>query len=102
MSEVGTLDVGGGALGDGAQFLDGGFIAATLKTLVALTQGFRYGAGQGFPGLQGNRLSEPVGFRVFDIEAQGASSLLYHCLPFFTVVRFPNRCNESRAGIASN
>jgi hypothetical protein len=39
MIQVGTLDVGGGALGDGAQFLDGGFTAAALKTLVALAQG---------------------------------------------------------------
>ena len=39
MGEVGTLDMGGGTLSDGAQFLDGGFIAAPLKTLVALTQG---------------------------------------------------------------
>jgi hypothetical protein len=37
MVEVGTLDVGGGALSDGAQFLDGGSIAAALKTLIALT-----------------------------------------------------------------
>ncbi len=49
MVEVGTFDVDAGALGYGSQFLDGGFTAATPKTLVALTQGFRDGAGHGSP-----------------------------------------------------
>ena len=83
MGEAGTLDVGGGTLSDGAQFLDGGFIAAPLKTLVALTQGFGDGARYSFPGLSGDRLGEPVGFRVLHVEAPGVSFLLYHCLRFF-------------------
>jgi hypothetical protein len=32
--EVGTLDVRGGALGDGTQLFDGGFTASALKTPV--------------------------------------------------------------------
>jgi len=80
MIEVGTLDMSGGALGDCAQFLEGGFTAAALKTFLALAQSFRDGPGQGFPSLPGDRLGEPVGFRVLDIEAGSVSSLLSHCL----------------------
>lgn len=83
--EVGTLEVGGGALGDGAQFLDGGFIAAPLKTFEALTQGFGDGAGHSFHGLPGDRLGETVRFRVLHVEALGVSFLPNHCLPFFTI-----------------
>lgn len=49
MIQVGTLDVSGGALGDGTQLLDGGLTASALKTLVAFTQGFGDGAGHGLP-----------------------------------------------------
>jgi hypothetical protein len=69
MIEVGTLDVRGGAFGDGTQLLDGGFTAAALKSLVAFAQCFGDGAGQGFPGFPGDSLGEPVGFGVLDIEA---------------------------------
>jgi hypothetical protein len=76
MIQAGPLHVGGRALTDGEQFFDGGFIAAALKTIVAFTEGFRDGARQGFPGLLGDRLGEPMGPRVLDIETHRASVLL--------------------------
>ncbi len=41
MVQIRTLDMRGGALGDGSQLLDGGSSAATLKTFIALAQGIR-------------------------------------------------------------
>jgi hypothetical protein len=81
VTEVGTLDVRGGAFGDSTQLLDGGFTASALKTIVAFAQGFGDGAGHGFPGFLGDRLGEPLGFRVLDVEAHRISFLLRHYLP---------------------
>ena len=83
MIQVGTLDVSGGALRDGAQFLNGCTTALALKTLVTLSQGFGYHAGHGFAGLPGDHVGEPVSFRVFHIERHRVSSLLYSFLAFF-------------------
>jgi hypothetical protein len=85
MIHVGTPDVGGGASGDGAQFLHGGFTTPAPKTLIALAQGYGNRASQSFPGLPSDRLGEPMGFRVLDIEAHRVPSLGYDCLPFFTI-----------------
>jgi len=94
--EVGTLDVCGGVLGDGAQFLDRGFTSAALKALVAFPKSFHNGAGQGFSGLLGDGPGEPVGFRVLDVKANSSSPFLYHCLPFFILGTGPPRNSRYR------
>jgi hypothetical protein len=73
--EIRTFGLGGGTLGDGEKFLNGGFATEALEAFVAFSQSFLYGTSHGLAGDLGNRLSETVGFRVFDIEAQGTSIL---------------------------
>ena len=50
MVEIGMLDLGGGALSDGEQFLDCGFVAPVLETFVTLPQRFGDGTGYGLAG----------------------------------------------------
>jgi hypothetical protein len=77
MIEIRTLDVGGCALGNSPDVGGERFGIAPLETFIALPQSFRDGAGHRFAGGLGNRLGETVGFRILDVEAHGASSLLY-------------------------
>jgi hypothetical protein len=74
--EIRTFDLGGRALGDGEKFLNGGLAAAGLEAFVAFSQSFLDGMSHGLAGCLGNGLSETVGFRIFDIEANGVSLLL--------------------------
>src|SRR5450755_422089 len=82
MIEMGTFNVAGGALGDGAQLLDGSSAGAAVETLVALAQCFGDGASKGLAGLLGNGLREPVSFRVLNVEAHVASILPQNFLAF--------------------
>jgi hypothetical protein len=74
--EIGTLDLGRGSLGDSEKFLDGGLASADPEAFVAFPQSFSDGTGQGLAGGFGNGLGQTVGFRVFDIQAHGVSTLL--------------------------
>jgi hypothetical protein len=74
--EIRTFGLGGGTLGDGEKFLNGGFATAGLEAFVAFPQSFYDSTSHGLAGDLGNRLSETVGFRIFDIEAHGVSILL--------------------------
>jgi hypothetical protein len=74
--EIGTFDLGRGSLSDGEKFLDGGLASADPEAFVAFPQSFSDGTGQGLAGGFGNRLGQTVGFRVFDIQAHGVSTLL--------------------------
>src|SRR5579862_3547597 len=96
MIYVRALDASGRPLSDGAQFFDRGFAAAALKTLVPLAQRFHDGARHGFPGLLGDRLREPMSFRVLYIEADRLSSLLYHLPPFFILSCWSTQGRKSR------
>lgn len=40
MIQAGTFDASGGTIGDGTQFVERGFSAAALKTLIAFVHGF--------------------------------------------------------------
>lgn len=91
MIQIGTLYVGSGALGDRAQFLDGGLTPAPLKSLVTLAKSLSNGARHGFPGRSGDRLGKLMSFRILDIEAHADSSFLYQRLPFFIIARLLHR-----------
>jgi hypothetical protein len=90
MIQVGTLDVGGGALGDGAQFLDRGFSATALKTLVPLAQGFGDGAGQDSPVSRAIAWASLWASGSLTFRLRVFLSFCDHCLPFFTSARFPD------------
>jgi hypothetical protein len=49
---------------------------AGLEAFVTFPQSFLDGTSHGLAGDLGNRLSETVGFRIFDIEGHGPSILL--------------------------
>jgi len=66
MIDVGALNEGGGAVGDGEQFLDGGLAMAALKAFVTLAQGFR----------------------VLHVDALWRSVFLHNVLPFFILALF--------------
>jgi hypothetical protein len=74
--EIRTFGLGGGALGDGEKFLNRGLATAGLKAFVAFPQSFLDGTSDGLSGCIGNGLSETMGLRIFDIEANGMSILL--------------------------
>ena len=82
MIEIRTLDVGGCALGNSPDFGGERFGIAPLETFIALPQSFRDGTGHRFAGGLGDRLGETVGFRILDVEAHCASSLLYQSSTF--------------------
>jgi hypothetical protein len=82
MIQIRTLDVGGCALGNRPDVGGERYGIAPLETFVALPQSFRDGAGHRFAGGLGDRLGETVGFRILDVEAHGASSLLYQSSTF--------------------
>jgi hypothetical protein len=70
--EISTFGLGGGALGDGEKFLNGGLATAGLKAFTAFPQSFLDGMSDGLSCCIGNSVSEKVGFRIFDIEASWA------------------------------
>jgi len=74
--EIRTFDLGGGALGDGEKFLNGGLATAGLETFVAFPQSFLDSRSHGLAGGLGNGLGETAGFRIFDVEADGVSIFL--------------------------
>ena len=82
MIKARSLNLGGGTLGDGQKFLEGGLAATALEPLKAFPLSFRDGASHGLAGGLGNGLRKAVGFRVLDIEGHGTSTLPYDFLPF--------------------
>src|SRR5437588_12953621 len=85
--EIRTIHVGRGALGNGPEVGSEGLWIVLLDSLIALPQGFLDDAGDRLSGGFSDGLGKPAGFRVFDVEAHGASFLLYH---FSTLSSFPD------------
>lgn len=71
MVGVRTLHMRGGPIRDRQQLLDAGFCIAALDTGIPLPERFLDDTGHAFPGSAGDRLREPMGFGVLDVEAQG-------------------------------
>ena len=69
MVEIGAFDVGGGAVGDGADVSRERLRIALVEPLVAFAQGFGDGAREGFAGFLGDGLREPVCLRILDVQA---------------------------------
>jgi len=67
MVEIGTLDVGGGALRDSPKIGGERFGIAPLETLIAFARSFRDGARHRLASSLGDGLGETVGFRVLNV-----------------------------------
>src|ERR1700674_4519004 len=89
MIEIRTLHVGSGSLGYGPEVGGERFCIALLDSFIAFPQRFRDDASHRLSGGLSDCLGEPVGFRVFDVEAHGASFLLYHLSTFLDSSSFP-------------
>lgn len=78
MVEIGAFHLRRGSLGDGEKFLDGSFALAVLEAFVPLPQSCDDGPRQRLASSLGNGLGQAMGFRIFDIQAQG--------IPFCTII----------------
>src|SRR5260370_39652585 len=90
MIEMAALHMGGGARGKRPEVGGERFRIAPLDSFIALPQGFLDDVGHRLSGGLSDGLGKPVGFRVFDVEARGASFFLYHWSTFLYSSSFPD------------
>jgi hypothetical protein len=85
MVDVGPFHMRSGAIGDRQQLRDAGPSLPALNSGISLTERLLDDARHAFTRGAGDRSSEPVGFRVFDVEAHAArhSVKTSTLLPFY-------------------
>jgi len=96
-----TLDVGGCAIGDGVDIAGQDIGITPLNSLIALPRSFGDNAGHRLA----CSLSEPMRFRVYNVQTHGLSTFVYKLLPFlltsFHIKQYRPQLFGKRASIGS-